>query len=226
MRIILLLSVVFILSNCKSDKNTEETPHLFADYYVRYLETERQIKAHAAFYEGDPIPTARPIQFNSTVYFQGEPMNARRLPPNTIRYIYNGVGEYLPSGFTFQYQDPNNKTRKEVLKMSSIEDFSIRNEASISKGLTLDLQSTPFQENESLVLFFTNLGNNQAYSLEYKGLIDNPLFVEPTELEKLTPGKYILYLVKKQETILQKENTDVSTTVEFYSKTIEIQILK
>lgn len=226
MRIILLLGIILFLNGCKSDKTPEKTPHVFADYYVRYLETERQIKAHAAFYEGDSVRTARPLQFTSSVLFQGDPMNPRNLPPNTIRYIYNGTGDYAPTGFTFQYQDLAGKNQKQVLQMTPISDFSVTAEASRSKGLTLNIQSAPFQENESLILFFTNLSNNKAYSLEYKGLIDLPLIIAPSELEGITPGKQSLYLVKKQSNSLKAANMDITTTVEFYSKTIEVQIQK
>lgn len=221
---ILLLGILLFFNSCKSDKTTEKIPHLFADYYVRYLETGRQIKAHAAFYEGDSVRTARPVQFNSTVRFQGDPMNPRQLPPNTIRYIYNGIGDYAANGFTFQFQDMNGKNRQQVLKMAPITDFSITSEASRSKGLTLNIQSTPFQENESLILFFTNVRTNQAYSLEYKGLVDVSLVIAPNELATITPGKHVLYLVKKQINTLREDNLDATTAVEFYTKTIEIQI--
>lgn len=226
MKLGLLLGMVILLNSCKSDKTTEKIPHLFADYYVRYLETERQIKAHAAFYEGDSVRTARPVQFNATVSFQGNPMNPRQLQPNTIRYIYNGTGDYAADGFTFQYQDLSGKNRKQVLQMTPIEDFSITGEASRSKGLTLNIQSAPFRENETLILFFTNVSNNQAYSLEYKGLIDLPLLIEPGELQGMTPGKQVLYLVKKQFNTAKEENIDLTSSIEFYSKTIEIQIGK
>jgi hypothetical protein len=226
MRIGFLFIILFALNSCKSDQAPEKTPHLFADYYVRYLETERQLKAHAAFYEGDSVRTARPVQFNSTVRFQGDPMNPRHLSPNTIRYIYNGGGNYTADGFTFQYEDLNGKNQQQVLQMAPIEDFSITGEASHSKGLSLNIKSAPFRENESLVLFFTNVSNNQAYSLEYKGVIDIPLLIAPGELEGITPGKHVLYLIKKQMNTLKVENMDITSSIEFYSKTIEIPISK
>ncbi len=224
MRVGLLLAVIFLVNSCKSDKPTEKAPHFFADYYVRYLEAEHQIKAHAAFYEGDSVRTARPLQWTSTVRFQGDPMNPRELPPNTIRYIYNGEGDYAKDGFTFQYQDLTNKNRKQVLQMSPIEDFSIDEAASQAKGMHLNIKSAPFKENESLILFFTNVSNNKVYSLEYQGIIDLSLTVAPGELEGISPGKQALYLIKKQTNTFQEDNMDVTSSVEFYTKTVEIQV--
>ena len=70
------------------------------------------------------------------------------------------------------------------------------------------------------------MSNNQAYSLEYKGVIDIPLLIAPGELEGITPGKHVLYLIKKQMNTLKVENMDITSSIEFYSKTIEIPISK
>ncbi len=213
-------------SNANTDTTNDHTNTFFAQYYVRYLQEERQIKAHVAFFEGDSLPTARPIQFQNEVIFQGQNMQARQLPPRTVRYIYNGVGDYASKGFIFQYQDSTGKTQQQVLQMAPIADFSLNAAASRSKGMELSLESPPFLNNESLVLFFTNVADNQAYTIEYKGLIDNPLFIAPEEMGGITPGKYLLYLVKKQLTTDLVEKSEITSEVEFYSKTIEVQLKK
>jgi len=224
MRNILLLFLFPFLSNCKSEPSVKQMPQLFADYYVRYLQTERQIKAHAAFYEGDSIRTTRPVQFSTDVIFQGNVMEPRQLSASTIRYIYNGGGDYAPGGFVFQHPDLSGKTQQRVLKMSPIENFAINGTAVRSQGITLDIQTAPFQASESLVLFFTNVRTNQAFSLEYKGLIDLPLKILPGELQNLQAGKYSLYLVKKQTVTEKSGSTDITAQVEFYSKPIEVKL--
>ncbi|MFN7116677.1 MAG: hypothetical protein ACK4TA_07730 [Saprospiraceae bacterium] len=228
---LLFLLVILAVTACQRDKsnadvNAAETTTFFAQYYVRYLQEEQQIKAHVAFYEGDSLPTARPIEFTDEVIFQGNTMQARQLPPRTVRYIYNGVGEYAQNGFTFQYQDNTGKTQGQQLQMAPIEDFSLNPGASRSKGMELVLKGASFLANESLVLLFTNLANNQVYSIEYKGLIDNPLFIAPEEMGALIPGKYQLYLVKKQTTTINAANKEITSEIEFYTKTKEVQIGK
>lgn len=213
-------------SNANTDTTNDHTNTFFAQYYVRYLQEERQIKAHVAFFEGDSLPTARPVQFQGDVIFQGQPMQPRQLPPRTIRYLYNGVGDYALNSFIFQYQDNSGKTRQQMLQMAPIESFSVNIEASRSRGMELTVQTAPFQTDESLVLFFTNLTDHQSYTIEYKGLIDNPLLITPQEMGNITPGKYLLYLIKRQRMTNRSERTEITTEIEFYSKTIEIQIKK
>lgn len=208
---------------CQSEKTTTKVPHVFADYFVRYLESERQLKAHAAFNEGDTLQNARPITFPRGVFVQGNGMEARHLQANTIRYTYNGTADYAKDGFIFNYEDLNNKNQQDTLQMAAVEGFSVQGTASL-QGITLAIKSMPLQTNESLILLFFN-EKNEAFSTEFKGPLDlTELTIPAAQLTGITPGKHSLYLVKKQNNLFKQNNINVTTAIEFYSKTIEIQI--
>jgi len=92
------------------------------------------------------------------------------------------------------------------------------------QGITLAIKSMPLQTNESLILLFFN-EKNEAFSAEFKGPLDlTELTIPATQLTGITPSKHFLYVVKKQNNIFKQNNMDVTTAIEFYSKTIEIQV--
>lgn len=227
MRYLLLFTFLGCLGACRTDsadaKRGASTARLSTELYVRYLETERQLKAHAAFSYGDSLPTLQTNDFPKGVLFQSKSMNPNQLPDRTLRYVYNGTGEYTPNGFVFTYEDPTGKNRTYTLKLAPIEDFSVKGTAT-PHGLTLVLKGAPFQANESLILLFLN-EKNKAFSSEFKGPFDvEELAVPPAQLAGITPGKHFLYLVKKQITTSTDGNANITSEIEFYSKTIEVQI--
>ncbi len=224
MRYIIFLAFAVMLAACQSEKVAPK--HIFADYFVRYLETERQLKVHAAFYEGDTLETARSLVFDKNVTFQGYEMNPRQIENKTMRYIFNGIGDY-DSSFLFQYTDLRGKPQEFRITMAPLRDFSVKNnEISLSKGMVLELEGEPFAANESLILLFTSERNKSAMA-EFKGPFNvKTLEVPAVQLMDVDPGKNFLYLVKKQENIQKTSTMDITSSVEYYSKTIEIQVLE
>lgn len=227
MRYFLLFTFLGSLAACRNESSNATagaaTARLTTEFYVRYLETERQLKAHAAFTYGDSLPPLQTHHFPKGVQFQGNPMEPNQLPDRTLRYVYNGTGDYATDGFSFTYEDPSGKNRSQTLKLAPIEDFSVKGTAT-PQGLTLILKGAPFQANESLILLFLN-EKNQAFSAEFKGPFDvEELAVPPAQLAGITSGKHFLYLVKKQITTRADGNANITSEIEFYSKTIEVQI--
>lgn len=229
MRFILLALFLWSLAACRnesahSNTNAIQAP-LQTEFYVRYLEAERQVKAHASFTYGDSLPALHSHQFSKGVTFQGNAMKSSQLPDQLLRYVYNGVSDYATDGFLFTYEDPHSKPRSARLKLSPIEDFSLQGN-SLSKGLILSIKGASFRDNENLVLLFLN-DKNQAFSTEIKGSFEGKsLNLPAAQLVGITPGNYFLYLVKKQIAISRDANIHMTSEIEFYTKTIKVQIEK
>ncbi|MDX1941198.1 MAG: hypothetical protein SFU99_11645 [Saprospiraceae bacterium] len=222
MRYLFLLAVIVTLAACQSEKITSK--YIFADFFVRYLETERQLKAHAAFFEGDSLETATPIIFETNVKLQNFEMKPRQVEEDKrIRYVFNGTGAY-DSTFIFQYTDQKGRDQAFKMSMSPIRDFSVKEGASLSKGMVVTLDCDPFKANESLILLFTS-EKNQSAMAEFQGPFDlKELVVPAVQIAEVQPGVNFLYLVKKQQTIVKAPKMETTSSIEFYSKTIEVQI--
>ncbi len=213
-----------LLVACQSDQAGSK--HMFADFFVRYLETERQLKAHAAFYEGDTLKTARSVTFEKPVYFQGYPMDRRQIEDKTLRYIFNGVGTY-DSAFVFQYTDLRGRKQDFNLSMAPIRDFSIKEPvASLRKGFTLLLDASPFDAEESLVLLFTG-PNNKSAMAEFKGPFNlTELSVPAVQLVDAEPGLNSLYLVRKRTSQYKTPAMDITASAEYYTKIIDVELVE
>lgn len=224
-----LFYLYFIFGMCYACSNPaiepeEKPPHWFANYYVRYLQTEKQLKAHASFLEGDSLKNAEPKKFRGGVSFQGKKMEFRDLQGKVFRYLINERADYNET-FQFRHRDDNGDYWEYTMKMHPISDFFIKDKISKSKGMTIIVDGGILQDNESLVLLF-NDQYNKAATLSIEGPSKTiELFVPPDQLQKLTLGKGQLYLVKKQFNEDQEEQLTANSSIEFYTKTIDIEVV-
>ena len=220
----LFLSFFFLSClSCNQDTALVESTQLFEEYYVRFLQAEKELKAHASFFEGDSIQNAKPKIFFGGVAFQGGGMQMRNLPKGVVRYSSTLEKADFISPFKFRYKNDLGETIIEKIEMQGIDDFFIKGDISQSQGMTLSL-NTELSDKESLVLLFSD-EQNRAASIQIDGpseLLEHVINKEQTQ--RLQVGKGMLYLVKKQVNYREEKNRQISSTIEFYSKTIEIEV--
>ena len=225
-----LLFALILLGWCSACNNPaiepeEKPPHWFAKYYVRYLQTERQLKAHASFLEGDSLENAEPKKFRGGVSFQGKRMEFRDLQGKLFRYIHNERTGYSDN-FLFRHRDDNGDYWEYTMKMNPIEDFFIKDDISKSKGMTLIADGAILQQNESLVFLFSD-ENNKAATFTVEGPSKTiELSIPAEQLKDLSLGKGQLYLVKKQYNEDQEEQLNATSSIEFYTKSIDIEVVE
>lgn len=218
---------LFALLGCKNSpiEPLEKPPHWFADYYVRYLQTERQLKAHASFMEGDSLKNAEPKKFRSGVSFQGKRMELRNLNNKVFRYLLNEETNYSDA-YLFRHRDEDGNYWEYTIKMNPIGDFFVKDEISKSQGMTLIVNGGILQSNEQLVLLFSDY-NNRATNITINGPTKDIEFeLTPDQLQDLEIGSGQLYLVKKQYNEDQEERLSATASIEFYTRSIEIEVLE
>ncbi|MEO0585805.1 MAG: hypothetical protein AAF135_26580 [Bacteroidota bacterium] len=215
-------------SACKRNVDPTEDPpksrFIFAEYFIRYLEPESEIKAHASFYEGDTLNPSEPKTYLGGVIFQGNKMKARELTDNSIRYTITTRGKYRED-FLFQHRDDEGNHWEYEIQMSPIKDFFIKDDIiSKSDGMTLVVNGGLLTDEESLVLLFTD-EDNKASSLTIEGPSNSiEHFITPESLETLTPGFGQLYLVKKQAKLVAEDYLRAVSEIEYYSKILPITV--
>ena len=222
--IILYVVLLTFCHSCTSSNFKDNDQYLFVDLYIRYLEGEQQLKAQASFRKGDSIATDQAIKLPK-VTFQNKAMKDKTLPDNGYRYTLQQQTKAL-SEYKFQFQPKDCPLVEQKINMSPITDFSIKNGIQKSKGMSLQMNPINLTANETLVLLF-NDQNNKASSLEVKGPIQTTeITFRPQQLQSLSLGKGQLYLVKKQTSFIEKEKMNIKTVAEFYSKTIEVEVIE
>lgn len=212
----LLLS--FCLLACNSDSSTsEKTETLVANYYIRYLEPERQIKVEASFAKFDTSGRRVPIPMESGVQFQNETMGHRELPGGTVRHNFENFLDY-PGQFKFQFQNLEGKPQQQELSLAPLTQFSINGEVSQSSGGILSLEGNDFQEEESLVMLLSDL-RTSTISIEFDLKPGMTAIQIPSEkLLGLQQGAIKMYLVKKQIKSIEEDGYAYTSTIEYYSK--------
>ena len=78
--------IILLTTGCQDAITFKDDPQLIAEYYVRYLESDRQIKAYATFHEGDSLSNALPKTFLGGVSFRGSGMEPRAISNQITRY--------------------------------------------------------------------------------------------------------------------------------------------
>ncbi len=219
----ILLLLVMVIAGCQPAEAPPESQSYFADFFVRYLAAERQLKAYASFFEGDSLATAAARPLPEGVTFQGNPMERRDLPNELIRYT-----DLRTAGFngryTFAFTDQQGTPREQVIEMTPVERFSLPDGISRTRGLTLEISGGPLLTNQSLVLLFSD-ASKRAFSITIDGpTTTEVLQVSPDKLSSLPSGTAQLYLVKKQSIISRARQTTTIAEIEYYTGIQEVEV--
>lgn len=217
--------LLLLVTACKKSTTKEDNHRLFSEYFVRYLESDRQIKAYATFFEGDSLAKATSKTFLGGVSFQDSPMEARNIMDNAIRYTITQSGDYA-SSFEFEYKDDQRNENSHSVSMTPIKSFVLPPQIQKSEGLKLTVEGGHLGENESLVLLFNNEAN-KASSITISGPSQGIEHLIPADnLNGLTSGKCQLYLVKKKNEITESSDSYTVSSIEFYSNTVEVEVVE
>lgn len=223
------LIVFFVLSlwgiwSCQQPTSEAAPPsHLITDFYVRYLQAERQLKAYSSFFEGDSLPGATPVA-RENVRVGGMKMVQRHLPKGDIRYTLTRTTDF-PEQFQLTYEDAGGDRREYTSALAPVPRFAFEGPVRLGAGATLVVEGAPLQENEELVLLFSS-PDNKATSISLTGPSEDNIFrLDSAQLQALTAGPHQLYLVRKKRTTEEQSNGTIHSTLEFYTNTIAVTVV-
>lgn len=203
---------------CGAEQSTEHTPRLAANFYVRYVAENQELRGQASFFQEDSTTLA----FPGGVSFMGSGTQMKELPNGLLRYEGKiQIPFQNPTRFTFKL--PGLDIPTEInLSMVGIDQYSITS-ASKSEGLRLTVNNT-LAADESLLLLFTD-PNEEVRTIVRPGPLERTeLFIPADAVALFTPGKYRVYLVKSRQIKAQTEGLDYEASVEFYSTEKEFEL--
>jgi hypothetical protein len=219
------LAVWGLLGSCANPTAVQEQgPKIFEQYYIRYLQAERQLKAQATFFEGDSLLSATPKTFFGGVSFLGSGMKPRTLPGNTIRYTTTRNRLAYPERFRFGYKNDAGDLVDYKLELKPIDNFFLKDSIRLGQAATIVVNGGALDQNETLVFLF-NDQEQKATSITVEGPTTEIEYLLPAEqLQQLAVGTGELYLVKKQVTRDSIDNRRMESTLEFYSASKEFTV--
>ncbi|GJM31638.1 MAG: hypothetical protein DHS20C18_06390 [Saprospiraceae bacterium] len=217
-----LLAVV-LFSACDNDPAPQSKPTIFADFFIRYLEDEHELKAQATFMEGDSLTSAVPKIFESGVAFLGSNMKMKKIQDKLVRYSLTNEMGYMGS-FRFKFNDENRNPEIYSIEMPPIENFQMKGPISKSKGMTVVINGGILSQEESMVFLF-NDKHNQARTITVLGPQTNIEYrFNADQLRNLSLGEGQLYLVKKQLKVQNNPHRSIRTEIEYYTKAIDVLV--
>ncbi|MEM6967637.1 MAG: hypothetical protein AAF573_22935, partial [Bacteroidota bacterium] len=197
----------------------------FANFYVRYLQSEKMAKANATFRSGMTQENSEPLDLPKGVFFHNGNMNPRKIDGVGTRYSYNFKGDFSDN-FQFRFEDPLKGKVSHDIQMNPITNYSFEGDISKSNGITVKWEGAPLNENESMVFLISN-ENAKHPPFEIKGGTTTSEIKIPAEkLTRINTGPSTMYMVRKQTQITQKPNFVALSEMEFYTSEKDIDIVE
>lgn len=213
-----ILITGFSVGSCQQEDKPEETaPTIYANLFVRYIAPQGQLKVTAAFREGDSLSTAQPVEIPGGVTYQGQQLEARKLPGQQVRYAMDTRAAFAQE-HRFSFQAADGQPQEAALSLSPIDSFSvIGGVASLSKGMNLYIKDEKIDEGESIVLLFSDADNKATTITLTNPAVRDTFPIAGLRLRKLKPGPHRVYLVKKRQQELDLPGIKAIAEIEYYT---------
>lgn len=212
----LLLLVSIFLGQCKENPPPENQKRVFANFEIRYLAEDLQLRGHSYFTQGDSLANATPISLSKGVAFMGSGTQLKLLPEGIMRYETTFDLAYT-SPLRFSFTLPQDEEITELsLPMNGINDFEIIN-ATKKDGLRISLDGG-LAKDESLLLLFTDPNKETKTIVRPGPLTSQDLFIPSDALLHFPTGEYNLFMLKSKETIGIMDGFEYQAIIEFYTK--------
>lgn len=221
---VLILLVMATLS-CESEKKQSKNQELInIDYFIRYLKSDKQVKAEISFSKVDTINKTVPKMMEE-VLFQNKALDGKKVL-NNYRYQTTAHTDFTEN-FNFEYRIEEQLIKLPTITMPTIENFSLK-KGKLSKaiGSSLSIEGAPLQANEQIILLLSD-SSNKATTLSVDGpLVDLEIKISPEQIDKLKVGKGSIYIVRKQVIQSITDHANITGLTEYYSEVKEIEIIE
>lgn len=215
----LLFSLFFLASACSSD----QAPKVYGSLFVRYMEQNRIINAHATFYEGDTLATARPKTWAGGVSFLGSSMDMRDLQASGMRYVTERQMDFIPE-YVFRFTDEKGKMQEVKMAAGSLAEVGFKEPVSKQAGLVFFYSGEQLKAGESIVFLLTD-EQNQTQTLSFYGPLPSNEVVLTSDMAATVPlGKLQAYAVRTGKTEIRQGRFDYLLESEYYTRAVFVEV--
>lgn len=214
--LILLLGIVGLFNGCRHPEPPPVAARYQADFHVRYIANQRELRGQADFKALQPEQPAPDIA--GGVAFWGSSTQKKTLPGNVTRYEQTSVGDWLKDK-TFQFQLPDATEPQTIpIQMDGITRLQIV-KANLREGIQVNI-GTSLRDDESLVFLFTDPTGENRTIIRPGPLTTTTLLLPADATYHFVPGAYMVYAAKTQKTEGTRPGLNYRLQVEFYSEEV------
>ncbi len=220
-----LLLPILLIGLISCGKADETDLHHQASFSVRYLSLDRSIRAQATFRATSDSLETPTIQVPGEVRFLDRQMTFRAEDLTDPGYLLEYRTDF-PKSLTLETRFEDHPDVSVSFEMEPISDFSFPSGLSKTDGLALRVKGGRLSREESLVVLLSD-EQNIVHTFKIRGpSTDDTHRLTADQLDRLAPGRYTLFLVKKQEQQVRKKGLQVSALIEYFSTPLEIDLDK
>jgi len=223
-----LVASILLTSLCFScnfmQKEVAKKNILNVDYYVRYLQADKQLKVNISFTKIDSTEKITPEKMEE-VLFADQVLSGKKVG-NQYRYELTKEVPFVES-YKLSYRLNHNEMDSMTIQLHAMNDFSIKKgKVSKSAGTDLTFEGVEQATNETLVLLFSDRNNQTAMIKIGNHTVNAPIVILPEQIGHLAVGEGKVYLVKKQTIQTKSADTELTGKTEYYSAVKSIEIIE
>jgi len=223
-----LIAFVLLLSLCfsceSSQKELKQIEKLQIDFYIRYLQSDKQVKAEISFSEMDSIKKIMPKRMDE-VLFQGNVLDGKKIL-NQYRYQTTKASAFFEN-YNFSYRLNGQEIQEQLVSVKAITDFIIKKDK-ISKrvGTTITFDASPLKVNEEFVVLISD-ETGKTSTIKIKELpLDFMVKILPDQISSLKAGKGMVYVVRKNTIEIDQPSFYLQGQTEYYTSVKELVIIE
>lgn len=219
---ILLISLCF---SCNfSQKESQQKNILQVEYYIRYMQTDKQVKVEISFTEMDSTKKRTPKMMEEVLFMD----NALSGEKAGNKYRYQLTKEMpFAQNYAWSYRLSNGETMTNDIGIAPISDFVIKKgKVSKTAGTNLTFEGEVLSNKEMLVLLLSDVNNKTVTIKTGNHSRNSPITILPEQVNQLAVGKGTLYIVKQQKSQTAATGVQVTGLTEYYSTGKAIEIIE
>jgi hypothetical protein len=215
-KILFFISIMLSICACK------QTPKLHTISYIRYLSDEAQTDVMFSVIDEKDSTKNRKIE---DAFFNDGAMERKENKVQGLFYQAIRDGKY-PDVFSFHFKDGKKEYAFDC-KASKIEALEVKDSlAHKLKGLTLTWKGEPLAKNETLTALLSDSEGEVAEARIQGATTKSEIQIPGAMFSGLKNGKGTIYIVKTHTEVIDNEQLTTNSTIDFYSKVINVNLVE
>jgi hypothetical protein len=195
-------------------------PKLKLTSFVRYIAPENAIQADVSIFNEKNPTTAIKVD---KLFFNGGAMEKKENKIQGIVYRSERDGKY-PTDFSYVFNFEK-KDYQATFKASAIKDLVVVDSLAHKKnGIKIRWNGEPLKKDETLTAIISDEEGTSAEAQIQGATQSNEVLIPGAMFSGLKTGKGSVFIVKRRTEFIDNQNLSIESAVEFYSKTVTVDL--
>lgn len=213
-KIFFLIFLAALLAFCQK---TEKKPAQTLQLYARYLAPEAQIRVEATLESRESGAAPQKTEIPGGIRYNDYPLTA--VNAQGPLYLFQRSWVYTPD-HVFSWRTPEGQTRKFEARVPAFDSLQF-DQAVLQRDAPARFawKGEPLGRGEALTFIWEKIGGGKTAKMEIVSVSPEPSVEFPAaKIAELEPGRWALYVIRRQLLKSEAEGLPVSAIFEYYSQ--------